>query len=210
MDESGGQADERALAVLPTTAEAVSASVACARALGLPADDPEVIAEGYSVRVRLHPAPVVTRVVTAGRELRPNPLPWLEREVSVAQHLAASGVPVVAPWDDPGPHLAEGLEVSLWHWADHDDSQVSAAEFGSMHWTDFEDVCVGPVEWDLASMTLTDETLHAYSGHIDPTRRADCRDLRPLQILASLVVGDYDEPALHHTLVTHLSQRRPV
>jgi hypothetical protein len=22
-------------------------------------------------------------------------------------------------------------------------------------WTDFEDVCVGPVEWDMASMTIT-------------------------------------------------------
>lgn len=281
MTDSIGRADERALAVLPTTADAVSASVACARMLGLPADNPEVIAEGFSVRVRLHPAPVVTRVVTVGRELRPNPLPWLEREVSVAQHLAATGVPIVAPWNDPGPHIADGLEVSLWHWADHDNTQVSSADFGAMlgtlhealasytgdlpplvgpltdistaltvssdpalhraaaelvplaltwprrplhgdahtgnvlmtptgpHWTDFEDVCVGPLEWDLASMTLTDEALHAYPGPIDPTRLADCRDLRRLQILASLVVGDYDEPALYNTLVTHLSQRRP-
>ena len=82
---------------VPSTAEALSASVACARALGLPTDDPEVIAEGYSVRVHLRPAAVVTRVVTVGRELRPDPLPWLEREVSVAQFLAASGVPIVAP-----------------------------------------------------------------------------------------------------------------
>lgn len=90
-------------APVPSTADAVSASVACARAVGLPADDPEVIAEGYSVRVRLRPAPVVTRVVTVGRELRPVPLPWLEREVAVAQFLVAEGLPVVSPWEDPGP-----------------------------------------------------------------------------------------------------------
>ena len=279
MDDSHGRQDSHVPAVTPSTPEAVSASVACARRLGLPADNPEVIAEGFSVRVRLHPAPVVTRVVTAGRELRPDPLPWMRREVSVAQHLAASGVPIVAPWDDPGPHIAEGLEVSLWHWADHDNRQVSAADFGTMlgplhealasypgnlpplvgpltdistalavspdstlhraaaelvplalswprrplhgdaHtgnvlmtpagplWTDFEDVCAGPVEWDLASMTLTDETLNAYPGTINPERLADCRDLRRLQILASIVVGDYNEPALYDSLVGHLSQR---
>jgi predicted trehalose synthase len=264
---------------IPTTAQAVSASVACARALGLPADDPEVIAEGYSVRVRLRPAAVVTRVVTTGRELRPDPWPWLEREVSVARHLAASGVPLVAPWSDPGPHIADGLEVSLWHWVEHDSAEVSAAEFGTMlgplhealasypgdlpplvgpltdiatalavssdptlhraaaelvplalswprrplhgdaHtgnvlmtprgplWTDFEDVCVGPVEWDLASMTITDDALAAYSGPIDRIRLAECRDLRRLQILAGLLVGDYDDPALYSRLVTHLDQR---
>jgi hypothetical protein len=264
---------------MPSTADAVSASVACARVLGLPADDPEVIAEGYSVRVLLRPAAVVTRVVTVGRQLRPDPLPWLEREVSVAQFLAASGVPVVAPWENPGPYVGEGLEVSLWHWADHDSSEVSAAEFGMMlgrlhhalesypgdlpplvgpltdiatalrvsshptlhraaaeliplalswprrplhgdaHtgnvlvtpsgpvWTDFEDVCLGPVEWDMASMTVSEDALAAYPGSIDRGRLADCRDLRRLQILASLLVGDYDEPSLHKTLVTHLDSR---
>jgi hypothetical protein len=247
--------------------------------LGLPASDPEVIAEGYSVRVRLRPASVVTRVVTVGRELRPDPLPWLQREVSVAQFLAGSGVPIVAPWEVPGPHIAEGLEVSLWQWAEHDSREVSAASLGAMlgrlhealasypgdlptlvgpltdittalttssdptlhraaaelvplaqswpqrplhgdaHtgnvlmtpsgplWTDFEDVCAGPVEWDLASMTITDEALAAYPGPIDRARLTDCRDLRRLQILASLLVGGYDEASLHTRLVTHLDQR---
>jgi hypothetical protein len=267
------------LAIVPSTADAVSASVACARARGLPADDPEVIAEGYSVRVRLRPAAVVTRVVTVGRELRPDPLPWLEREVAVAQFLAASGIPVVAPWEDPGPHVAEGLEVSLWHWVDHDSGEVSAAYFGTMlgqlhaalasyqgdlptlvgpltdistaltvssdptlhraadellplalswprrplhgdaHtgnvlmtpsgpvWTDFEDICVGPVEWDMASMTVTDDALVAYPGPIDRARLSNCRDLRRLQILASLLVGDHDDPVLRNTLVAHLDKR---
>lgn len=274
---SGGL--EERVAATPSTADAVAASVACARALGLPADSPEVIAEGYSVRVRLRPAAVVTRVVTVGRELRPHPLPWLEREVSVAQFLAASGVPIVAPWDEPGPYLAEGLEVSLWHWVDHDSSVVPAAQFGAMlgqlhaalatypgdlptlvgpltdistaldvssdptlhraadellplalswprrtlhgdahtgnvlmtpsgpRWTDFEDVCVGPVEWDLASMTVTEDALAAYQGTIDRRRLDDCRDLRRLQVLASLLVGDADDEALHDTLSRHLRRR---
>ena len=267
------------LAVAPSTADAVTASVACARTLGLPADDPEVIAEGYSVRVRLRPAAVVTRVVTVGRELRPDPLPWLEREVAVAQFLAEAGTPVVAPWEDPGPHIAEGLEVSLWHWTDHCTGVVPAAEFGTMlgqlhgalasypgdlptlvgpltdistalnvssdptlhraadellplalswprqplhgdahtgnvlvtpsgpRWTDFEDVCLGPAEWDMASMTVTEDALSAYQGPIDRARLLDCRDLRRLQILASLLVGDYDDVALYKTLVRHLDER---
>lgn len=281
VDRRGGHRAEQRLVPVPSTAQAISASLACARAMGLPADHPEVIAEGYSVRVRLHPAPVVTRVVTAGRELRPDPLPWLEREVSVARHLTSSGVPIVGPWDDPGPHMAEGLEVSLWQWAEHDSSQVPAAQFGAMlgplhdalasypgdlpplagpltdistaldtssdtalhraadelvplamswprrplhgdahtgnilmtpdgpTWTDFEDVCLGPVEWDLASMTLTDDAVAAYPGTINRARLADCRDLRRLQILASLLIGGYDEPALYNTLVNHLTQRPP-
>ncbi|MDP3894774.1 phosphotransferase [Nocardioides sp.] len=280
MDGVGGiPGSSDGTATAPTTADAVSASVACARALGLPADNPEVIAEGYSVRVRLRPAAVVTRVVTVGRALRPEPLPWLQREVAVAQFLASSGLPVVAPWEDPGPHIAEGLEVSLWQWAEHDSGTVTAADFGAMlgqlhtalvhypgdlptlvgpltdiataqkvssdptlhraaaellplalswprrplhgdahtgnvlmtptgpHWTDFEDVCVGPVEWDMASMTITEDAVSAYPGTIDRTRLADCRDLRRLQILASLLVGNYDDPALYDTLVSHLDKR---
>jgi hypothetical protein len=120
-----GEADERGtgevLATVPSTDDAVSASVVCARALGLPADDPQVIAEGYGVRVRLSPAAVVTRVVTLGRELRPAPRPWLEREVAVAQFLAASGTPIVPAWDDPGPRRgARGVLVALGRSRCHD------------------------------------------------------------------------------------------
>jgi|GEM_PF-6915242 len=61
--------------MIPTTAEAVAASVAVAERLGLPSDDPVIVAEGYSVRVRLDPAPVLTRVVTLGRLLRGEPRP---------------------------------------------------------------------------------------------------------------------------------------
>lgn len=76
-------------------------------------------------------------------------------------------------------------------------------------WTDFEDVCAGPVEWDLASMTITQDALAAYPGVVDPSRLDDCRDLRRLQVLASLLVGGFDEPALYEALVAHLDRRRP-
>lgn len=263
----------------PTTAEAVAASVACAEALGLPTDDPVVVAEGYSVRVRLAPAPVVTRVVTLGRVLRGDPLPWLEREVEVGRFLAAAGAPVVAPWHDPGPHLAGGLEVTLWQWADHEPGAVGDAEFGALlgelhaalasydadlpvlvgpltdiasamavssepllhraaavlvplamawprrplhgdahtgnvlltpagpRWTDLEDVCAGPVEWDLASTTVSEEAVAAYPGPVDRERLEDCRDLRRLQILAALLTDDLQAGTLYDGLVTRLGHR---
>ena len=115
-----------------STADAVAASVACARAVGLPVDHPEVIAEGYSVRVRLHPTPVVSRVVTLGSELRGRPRPWLEREVAVGRFLSRSPVDVVAPWDAPGPYVVDGVDVSLWSWVEHAPGTVSGTDFGTM------------------------------------------------------------------------------
>jgi hypothetical protein len=263
----------------PTTEQAVSASVACARALGLPCDNPEVIADGYSVRVRLHPAPVVTRVITDGLALRGAQRPWMQREVAVVQFLFAAGAPVVPAWENPGPHVAEGLPVSLWRWVDHEPGGLAQPAFGALlgelhralatystdlpllvgpltdiatalavsaepvlhrsaehlvplaqswprrplhgdahtgnvlltpdgpKWTDVEDVCAGPSEWDLASMTITDEAVASYPGIIDPARLQDCRDLRRLQVLASLVVQDDYHTALYDELVAGLSSR---
>jgi hypothetical protein len=116
--------------VIPTTADAVAASVACASAFGLPTENPVVVAEGYSVRVRLDPAPVLTRVVTVGRTLRGDPLPWMQREVAVTQFLADAGAAVGPPWQNAGPHVADGLEVSLWQWLEPSPCHVSPAAFG--------------------------------------------------------------------------------
>jgi hypothetical protein len=267
--------------MIPTTVDAVAASVAVAGALGLPTDRPVVVAEGYSVRVRLDPAQVLTRVVTVGRTLRGDPLPWMQREVAVSRYLHAAGAPAVPPWQDPGPHLARGLEVSLWRWLESDRQAVSPEVFGGMlkglhdalsnyevdlpvlvgpltdigaalrvsddvvlheaaervvplaltwprrplhgdaHtgnilsttggplWMDFEDVCVGPVEWDLASRTLTPDYVDAYPGAVDSERLEQCRDLRNLQILAGILTDDLQDPSLYDEVTERLRLRRP-
>lgn len=262
---------------MPSTADAVRASVACARALGLPADAPVVVAEGYSVRVRL--GPVLTRVVTEGVRLRGAPTPWLVREVAAAQHLAERGVSVARPWQDPGPHDGAGLPVTLWHWVEQVPGEVGQAELGALvgrlhdalvdldadlpllagpltdvraalalsdddalhrvaaqvlpladgwprrplhgdvhpgnvvltgdgpRWVDLEDVCVGPVEWDLASTSLSDEAVAAYPGDVDPARLADCRDLRRLQVLAGTLTDDLSTPDLRPRVLAALAHR---
>lgn len=231
------------------------------------------------MRVRLDPAPVLTRVVTVGRVLRGEPRPWMEREVAVSRYLADAGAPVVPPWHDPGPHDADGLEVSLWEWCEPSDAHLAPAEFGrllkDLHdvldayeaelpvlvgpltdiatalrvsddrvlhetaerlvplamswprrplhgdahtgnvlstptgplWMDFEDVCVGPVEWDLASRTLSTDDVDAYPGTLDRSRLEDCRDLRGLQILASLLTDDIQHPDLYADVTASLARR---
>lgn len=263
---------------VPSAAEAVEATLVCARRLGLPCDEPEVVAEGYSVRVRLHPAPVISRVVTAGEVLRGDPTPWLQREIDVARHLQARGAPVVPPWNEPGPFLANGLHVSLWTWVEQLPGVVSSAEFGALirdlhvaldsyrdplpplvgpltdvrsalrrsdapvlqaaaaalvplalswprrplhgdahtgnvlrtatgpRWIDFEDACSGPLEWDLASRTLTDDAVEAYGMGVDRDRLEDCRDLRRLQILAGILTDDVQDASLQDELVGHLQR----
>ncbi|HVE99491.1 MAG TPA: aminoglycoside phosphotransferase family protein [Mycobacteriales bacterium] len=118
--------------MLPSTADAVAASVAVATALGLPSDRPVVVAEGYSVRVRLAPAEVLTRVVTAGRRLRGEPAPWMLRELATSTFLAASGAPVARPWSDPGPHRGLGLDVTLWQWFETDSKPVTPHVYGRL------------------------------------------------------------------------------
>lgn len=267
--------------VNPTTADAIAASVAVAAALGLPAERPVVVAEGYSVRVRLDPAPVLTRVVTTGTVLRGDPLPWMQREIAVTEFLMSAGAPVVPAWPAAGPHRACGLDVSLWQWVEPEPEPkaLSPQEYGRLledlhdallgyradlpalvgpltdittalrlsddpllhetaerllplaltwprrplhgdahtgnvlitptgpRWLDFEDVCAGPVEWDLASRTLTAEHIDAYPGDVDPQRLEDCRDLRNLQVLAALLTDDLQDATLHDAVVARLQQR---
>ena len=178
---------------VPSTDEAVEATLVCARRLGLPSDQPEVVAEGYSVRVRLQPAPVVSRVVTTGAILRGDPMPWLSREVDVARHLVARGAPVVPPWDEPGPFIANGLPVSLWTWVDHRPGLISAPEFGALlralhdHVDSFEHdsfahplpPLVGPLTDVRAALTRSDDrVLHTAAAKLIPLALAWPR--RPL------------------------------
>jgi len=74
-------------------------------------------------------------------------------------------------------------------------------------WTDFEDVCLGPVEWDLASMQVTDDAVAAYPGHVDRARLAECRDLRRLQTLAGVLTDDVQDASLYDELVNALRRR---
>lgn len=118
--------------VIPTVADALAASVALAARLALPTNNPVVVAEGYSVRVRLDPAPVLTRVITVGRVLRGAPRPWMEREIAVSEYLATAGAPVAPPWEDAGLHEAYGLEVSLWRWLEPVPQPIFAETFGHL------------------------------------------------------------------------------
>jgi hypothetical protein len=267
--------------ILPTTADAVAASVAVAVELGLPSEHPVVVAEGYSVRVRLEPAPVLTRVLTVGRTLRGDALPWMQREIDVSRFLAAAGAPVVPPWRDAGPFLAAGLEVSLLTWQEPVPWPISPTAYGrllkELHesldgyvadlpvligpltdiaaacrsssdpvlhesaerlvplaltwprrplhgdahtgnvlstacgplWMDFEDVCVGPVEWDLASRTVTAAHVEAYPGRIDRDLLEQCRDLRALQVLAGILTDPIQDGTLYDEICDRL-RRRPV
>jgi hypothetical protein len=72
---------------------------------------------------------------------------------------------------------------------------------------DFEDVCEGPLEWDLASRTTTDELIDAYPSAIDRGRLDQCRDLRRLQILAAVLTDDLQPPGLYEELITALRAR---
>ena len=271
--------DTKMARVIPTVADAVAASVAVAAQLGLATGDPVVVAEGYSVRVRLDPAPVLSRVVTVGRVLRGAPRPWMEREIAVSEYLAAAGARVAPPWENPGPHEAHGLEVSLWRWHEPVPQPITAETFGhllkELHdaletydgqlpplvgpltdiasavqisddgvlqeaagrlvplalswprrpihgdahtgnilttaagplWMDFEDVCAGPIEWDLASRTLTDEFVDAYPGEVDRERLEDCRDLRNLQVLSGILTDGVQDAGLYNEVCDRLRRR---
>jgi hypothetical protein len=73
-------------------------------------DEPEVLADQFSVQVRLAPAPVVAGVSTRTATIRPENAVDLARKVAVADHLVARGAPVVANSRDlpPGPHEYDG------------------------------------------------------------------------------------------------------
>jgi hypothetical protein len=265
--------------VVPSVDEAVAASKVCAAAAGLDVRSAEVIAIGYSVRVLLQPAQVVSRVITEGQVLRGDPIPWLRREVEVASFLATSGAAVVPPAKAPGPYRAGGLDVTFWQWLEPQSVRISQRQFaallfnlhqhldnydgelpvlvgpltdveaalrlsddevlhhaaarllpeardwprrplhGDAHtdnllstreghlWLDFEDACLGPLEWDFASRTVTDDAIAAYPGDLDPHLLQRCRQLRRLQILAALLTSDIDPEAesLRHELRNALS-----
>jgi thiamine kinase-like enzyme len=65
-----------------------------------------------------------------------------------------------------------------------------AARDGGLMWIDFEDVCLGPVEWDLA--TMMDPGAIAAYHRPNPEVLARCTELRELQVALSLITF-YDD-----------------
>lgn len=100
------------------TARAVAASVSVASTCGIRVSDPHVLADAYSVRVHLKPAPIVARISTLTSILRSPIESWLARELSVAEFLAAKGAPVVPPSDllPRVPHHCDGLAMTFWRY----------------------------------------------------------------------------------------------
>ena len=100
------------------TSGAVAASVSVASTYGIRASDPQVLADAYSVRVHLKPAPIVARISTLTSILRSPIESWLARELSVAKFLAAKSAPVVPPSDllPAIPHHCDGLAMTFWRY----------------------------------------------------------------------------------------------
>ncbi|CAA9251779.1 MAG: hypothetical protein AVDCRST_MAG57-2167 [uncultured Blastococcus sp.] len=94
----------------------MTAARAVAAAHGLRRVEPQLLHDGVNVVLRLTPAPVVARVATLTRLVRPDGLTPFTREVSLATTLAAAGAPVLPPSDllPPGPHRHEGVVLSFW------------------------------------------------------------------------------------------------
>jgi Phosphotransferase enzyme family len=97
-------------------ATAMTAARAVAAAHGLRGIEPHLVHDGVNVVLHLTPAPVIARVATLTRLVRPDGLTPFTREVSLAATLAAAGAPVVPPSDllPPGPHRHEGTVLSFW------------------------------------------------------------------------------------------------
>ena len=79
---------------------------------------------------------------------------------------------------------APGADVRPLHGDAHPGNLI-AARGGDLVWIDFEDVCLGPVEWDLA--TIMDPAAVAAHHRPDPERMAQCTELRALQVALALI-----------------------
>jgi hypothetical protein len=69
-------------------------------------------------------------------------------------------------------------------------SNLIATRDGGLVWIDFEDVCLGPIEWDLA--TMMDPSAVAMHHRPDPERMARCTELRALQVALCLIAFHED------------------
>lgn len=93
------------------------AALEAARRLDLPADEPVVLGDQFSLVLHLRPAPVVVRVPTWTADLRDAPA-RIATDLAVGSWLHQHGVPVAPPSAEvpPGPHVQDGHHLSFWTW----------------------------------------------------------------------------------------------
>jgi hypothetical protein len=118
-----------------TSAAAARAAVSAAAGFGIGCTDPEVLADGANVIVRLAPSPVVAKVAASTAALRPDPAASLQRELDVALFLTGKGAPVMPPSAEAPAtiHHADGHVMSFWTYLRADGtSRPDAATLGSM------------------------------------------------------------------------------
>jgi hypothetical protein len=95
-----------------------------------------------------------------------------------AERLRASAERLRPLWEAPGD------DVQPLHGDAHPGNLIATRE-GGLVWIDFEDACLGPVEWDLA--TMMDPDAVAAHHRPDPEVMARCTELRVLQVALVLV-----------------------
>lgn len=169
------------------TTAALAAAVAAGRPLGLPADDPEVLAFGANVLVRLGPA--VARVPATTLVTRPDTERRLACDVAISTFLAERGVPVVAPWEAPGPHVVDGLPVTLWRFTRHDPGhRFPPAEVGALLARLHEALREYPGELPVGPVTELHRALDVFRDELPVDR---------LRAIAAELVLDGPVQALH-------------
>lgn len=101
---------------LTTAAAAARAAVSVAAGFGVGCAEPEVLADGANVIVRLSPAPVVAKVAASTPAVRPDVAAWLRRELDLAAFLDGAGIPVLTPASEIPPlvHHGAGHVMSFW------------------------------------------------------------------------------------------------
>jgi thiamine kinase-like enzyme len=73
-------------------------------------------------------------------------------------------------------------------------------------WIDFEGACLGPVEWDLAS--LPEEALTTYAGHVDRDLLTTFRDLRSIGVVVWCWMNPAPDATLRQAGALHLARLR--
>lgn len=107
------------------------AALAAARRFGLPAEDPVLLGDVFSVVLHLRPAPVVVRVPTWTTDLR-EPVARITSDLAVGAWLHDHGIPVAPPSGEvpPGPHVQDGHHLSFWTWVAPDPAADPVAPAG--------------------------------------------------------------------------------